>query len=917
SERGARREEGVDRRSERLPELSCFCNPRNHGSRRRRLRREARRVRLDPLPRVRVRTRPVHQPLRGGVPPLPDLRRPLQDPDFIPTAQQRQNDEAEAELEAARTELLTALGNDEDPPAPPTANGALNDGYRPVRRRSETEAALAKLAALEESPEARPSVEKYTSKCFQSSSALAPPACAGAAGARTSQRRVSYAGSVNSASTGTGNVTRASGGTFGSATTSSTRRGSMASMDGIWNRIARKSEVWGADDDISDLDSEEYKERGGAMRRWGIRCKVNLEKQGRWLKSTLTTAFKTPSIYVPCLVLFVAFSVAGMLIVYGFDVAAQNSRKQTATAVAEQTDLFFVRVLENAFVPLFTMAQFVHELPIFHELDLKIGDRCDPKEDEFNCTQSRSVPVMPGKEGTHRDVSKLFQTPWGQDISHKFDSIASGIKENSGLGKSLVNIQLAPKGVVSMLHPMVNCRDFDDGYCMNNTGAWGHDLLHDPNRVGIARATVPAESVVTAGPLKLIQGEDTFIARLPINMPDEGGHSMVVDGIEYPCWGFAVVLLNWKTLKEESRIYEEFEAEKMQFKLTRTDVKNGEEKVVTIAESKRPELIAEDNVTLALDAGDNGWVIAVGYDDGFSPNYKVWAFPIVFISAFVFAALTMLVLVSKKEHERLLLSLMPPHAIRKLRRGETVVERYAMATVFFSDIVGYTKMSSEMTPTEVMAMLGQLYSKFDVLAKKHKIYKVETIGDAYVAIAGAPKRCTGPEAAEKMTLFALDALQIVKDFRKSDDGAQIAIRVGLATGPVVAGVIGSSLPKYTLFGDTVNFAARMEQTGKKMRLQISPVTHRMLLDAPSHEFDYEERYDDDGELGIECKGKGRQYTFWVTSARKREPSNRRGSDASEPTFVAKNRRSSSGDGGDPEAMDIDETARLESAADRV
>ena len=118
-----------------------------------------------------------------------------------------------------------------------------------------------------------------------------------------------------------------------------------------------------------------------------------------------------------------------------------------------------------------------------------------------------------------------------------------------------------------------------------------------------------------------------------------------------------------------------------------------------------------------------------------------------------------------------------------------------------------------------------------------------------------------------MTLFSLEALQLVRDFRKRDDGAGIAIRVGLASGPVVAGVIGTSLPKYTLFGDTVNFASRMESTSKKMQLQVCPSTQRLLLDAPTHDFECVERRDDDGELGIEVKGKGRVYTYWVTGAK--------------------------------------------------
>ncbi|KAL9186812.1 hypothetical protein ACHAXT_010532 [Thalassiosira profunda] len=698
-------------------------------------------------------------------------------------------------------------------------------------------------------------------------------------GSRMSRRRMSRRASHNS-SVGSGPSRRGSTGS-GTGGTLTTTEGSKAkygrrssSMEGMWSRLGRRSDAW---EDMSDLGEDEDEDRRKFTARdcWGA-CGQWARSAGRWWKATLKTAFKTPGVWVPCLVMFVAIVVGGMLITYAFETSEGNARKEKATAIAEQTDLFFVRVLENAFVPLFTMAQFVKELPEFHLLDQKVGDRCEPSLDAFNCTQSAAAPPLSGKEETHRDMNVVFDTEYGRMIQKKFDSIASGIKANSGLGKSLANIQLAPKGVVSMLYPMVNCDDFEDGYCMNNTGAWGHDLLNDPNRVGIARATVPAEGVVTAGPLKIIQGEDTFIARLAINFPDgsldnEGNelkHSMVVDEVEYPCWGFAVVLLNWQRLKQESNIYKEFAAEKMQFKLTRTDVKPGEApNVVTIAESPNSELIEDDNITLALDTGDNGWVMAVGYDDGFTPNYKKVAYPIIFVGAFALTVLLMVTLVTKREHEQLLMGLMPRRAIKKLAKGETVVDRYPRVTIFFSDIVGYTRMSSEMTPIEVMDLLNALYSRFDALAKKHDVFKVETIGDAYVAVAGAPKRCSGPQAAEKMTLFALDCLQTVKDF-ETDDGATIAIRVGLASGAVVAGVVGSSLPKYTLFGDTVNLAARMEQTSRKMKLQICHTTHRMLIDAPGYQFEREERVDDNGELGVECKGKGRQHTYWVTSATK-------------------------------------------------
>ena len=639
-------------------------------------------------------------------------------------------------------------------------------------------------------------------------------------------------------------------------------KSSKSVVTNIWQKMLRKQDNW---DETASYSSSNDEGHHIAP----IACMLTAS---RGLTSTLKTAVTSPSILITCALITAALITCGILVVHGFNATEESSRRKAANVVAVQTDIFFTRVLERAFVPLFTMAQFVNELPEFHDMPFQVGDRCDPEEKD--CSGSTAAPIMVGKS-THRDLTGIF--PAG--LEEKFNKIAAGIKENSGLGDALVSLQLAAKAVVSMIYPMVNCEDFDNGTCLNNTGAWGHDLLNDPNRVGIARATVPAHGVVTAGPLSLIQGttevvKDAFIARLAINMV---GHSIVVDGVDYPCWGFAVILLNWAALKEESDIYENFDREGMQFKLTRTDVKinpeTGEEteEVKTIAESEMSYLIANDNVTLDLATGDNNWVISVGYNNGFSPNYEAWGYPIVICGSFLFAILVMLVLVSKKDYERILHKLMPKRAIAKLRKGETVVEEYKNVTIFFSDIVGYTRMSSEMTPIQVMKMLNDLFMEFDKLAEKYNVFKVETIGDAYIAIGGAPNKCSGAEAAEKVALFALDVMKVVSEFETADD-AKIFIRAGLASGPVVAGVVGFSLPKYTLFGDTVNFASRMESSSQQMRVQIAPITHRLLLDAPSYQFTSEKRQDGGvgGELGVEIKGKGRQFTYWLNSVTERQ-----------------------------------------------
>ncbi len=201
---------------------------------------------------------------------------------------------------------------------------------------------------------------------------------------------------------------------------------------------------------------------------------------------------------------------------------------------------------------------------------------------------------------------------------------------------------------------------------------------------------------------------------------------------------------------------------------------------------------------------------------------------------------------------------MPKRAIAKLRRDQTVLEKYNLVTIFFSDIVGFTSMAGSMRPIQVMKMLNELYTEFDKLVKKHQVYKVETIGDAYMVVGGAPDRVPAPLAAERVALFAIDAIEFVKTFR-TEEGDQLFIRAGLASGPTVAGVVGQAMPRYCFFGDTVNFASRMESTSKKMRIQCAEISYRLLNDSSNIDFHLTKRIEGD-IVGVDIKGKGHQIT---------------------------------------------------------
>ncbi|XP_058475260.1 atrial natriuretic peptide receptor 1 [Solea solea] len=210
----------------------------------------------------------------------------------------------------------------------------------------------------------------------------------------------------------------------------------------------------------------------------------------------------------------------------------------------------------------------------------------------------------------------------------------------------------------------------------------------------------------------------------------------------------------------------------------------------------------------------------------------------------------------KRKAEALLYQILPHSVAEQLKRGETVqAEAFDSVTIYFSDIVGFTALSAESTPLQVVTLLNDLYTCFDAIIDNFDVYKVETIGDAYMVVSGLPVRngkLHGREVA-RMSLALLDA---VKSFRiRHRPEQQLLLRIGIHSGPVCAGVVGLKMPRYCLFGDTVNTASRMESNGEALKIHVSEVTRQVL-----HEFSgftLELR----GE--IQVKGKGHMRTYWL------------------------------------------------------
>ncbi|XP_060079814.1 atrial natriuretic peptide receptor 1-like [Ylistrum balloti] len=210
----------------------------------------------------------------------------------------------------------------------------------------------------------------------------------------------------------------------------------------------------------------------------------------------------------------------------------------------------------------------------------------------------------------------------------------------------------------------------------------------------------------------------------------------------------------------------------------------------------------------------------------------------------------------KKKAVELLHRLLPPSVADQLEAGNQVLpETYKCVTIYFSDIVGFTTISAMSTPLEVIALLNELYTAFDTIIDKFDVYKVETIGDAYMVVSGLPRR-NGDKHAEQIASMACEIRQAVLGFKiRHLPEETLKIRIGLHSGTVVAGVVGLTMPRYCLFGDTVNTASRMESTSEALRIHISNPT-KVILDK-FNKFWIEDR----GEINV--KGKGMMNTYWL------------------------------------------------------
>eukprot|EP01080_Neovahlkampfia_damariscottae_P005262 gene5262-8880_t len=202
--------------------------------------------------------------------------------------------------------------------------------------------------------------------------------------------------------------------------------------------------------------------------------------------------------------------------------------------------------------------------------------------------------------------------------------------------------------------------------------------------------------------------------------------------------------------------------------------------------------------------------------------------------------------------EELLLNILPPRIALKMKQGVTdIYEEYSNATILFSDIVGFTKLSNTMTSKQLVLMLNDLFSKFDSLVKHYQIEKIKTIGDAYMVVGGIPEDPLALDALKVMN-FAIDMLKEIQLYNRSCKSEnKIKIRIGMHTGRVVAGVIGTVKFAFDIWGEAVNIASRMESSGIENQIQLSETTAKLI----QNKFELQLRE------GIEVKSLGKLSTY--------------------------------------------------------
>jgi len=551
------------------------------------------------------------------------------------------------------------------------------------------------------------------------------------------QRRLSMGSNV------TWSTLSSSNSSAGSSSGSSDSPFGLYRRTNIWTKIAEKARAekdpWTDPEAVPDEDDPWYDaadaaeqadaERATCWEALGLLCD---QKKASFAR-TFRTLRSHPSIVLTSLLLFAVLTTAGLLATRQMAASYETAMLDAAHDVGVETAQWFSDEFDKLLMPMFTVSQFVKMTGSFRALPDKLA----------------MVEQEPDEEARKRLVNEVCTDP---EYLLPFKQIVDGIRQDANLSGVLFNVRLSPGATTCLIDRATNEDDYADiDWTYDSTGEIGRNWLGSghPMMEAIIRQTLLDDVVTVAGPMAFdansnptmdmtrddLNIKEFFCAHLAINLP---GYELRIDDEVRPTYGYVQVFFDWARLKERSGIYDRFGDHGILFKLTRsdtmydadTDTYNDKEVVIAQSPDGGASVLVDESTELVPVATSNGeWIMHVGYPPAsLRPAWYAGLMAAVVIMSFLLSAAVALVLVEKSRNRDLLYKMMPPGAVRKLHRGQTVVERFHNVTIFFSDIVGFTTLAGEMTPLEVMRMLNELYVGFDKLVEKHGVYKVETIG---------------------------------------------------------------------------------------------------------------------------------------------------------------------------------------------
>lgn len=611
---------------------------------------------------------------------------------------------------------------------------------------------------------------------------------------------------------------------------------------GMWDGLNSKAGDAFDDSDSDHFDELEHPSCSNNFKRWGMACLYETRHFCR-------TLYAHPHILLVSLMTFGLLCGVGIFAINGERDNYVKKQQMTADFIARETGEWFANEFRKAMLPLYSVQQGVVHSGYFNEAAEKIGPY-----------PNLVIPESIDTPKIMRNITGICDDPMLQE---KWREIVQPVNDDNDLNGAVFGYRLAPKNVFCLYE-----RD-DPTSIDKNLGLDAGSSVKNEFYKAITTDMFIHRKFSIFGPFGQ-PDKEWVCGHIPVwtKPSDLNSNTLNVHGTEVPnAWGFVMNYLDWRLLKDRSNIYERFAGCNLDFELTHVPDQLSPKVVLgnVLANSPQSHLLDETNSVIIQTNSLHGvWENRVGNICGWSPPWYPGAVAGVVLASLILGFLVATALVERTLHRNLVRKMLPRRAIAKLHRGQTVLDCFGIVTVFFSDIVGFTSMAGSMRPVQVMKMLNELYTELDALVEKHNVYKVETIGDAYMVVGGAPERVPAPLAAERVALFALDAVNFVKNFR-TKDGDQIFIRAGIASGPAVGGVVGQAMPRYCFFGDTINFASRMESNSKKMKIQVAEVTYRLLRDAPTMAFTLNKRVEGD-IAGIHIKGKGHQITFWLDKA---------------------------------------------------